>query len=89
MTIPLFQQFQLRDTIEHVRVTCIPESNGDSSCFVTLKDIQVYFPNAQTFKLDGATIPFQEDSNGHRLELQFIEFSQKAKTSKNSHKFIL
>ncbi|ORZ15542.1 hypothetical protein BCR41DRAFT_422308 [Lobosporangium transversale] len=71
-----YQRFRKADIIEEVgvRIASISASNGDSSYYVCLQDIQDVFPDAQRFKLDGHPILFLQDSNGNRIEPPRIAF---------------
>ncbi|KAF9431949.1 hypothetical protein BGZ76_011486 [Entomortierella beljakovae] len=77
MTIHIKQQyqlFQLNDTIEKVYVRNGPASNGNTTCYVGLEDIQDVFQNARRFKLDDNPIPFLTEPNGVRIQPLRIDF---------------
>ncbi|ORZ15545.1 hypothetical protein BCR41DRAFT_396509 [Lobosporangium transversale] len=71
-----YQQFRKAGIIEEVgvRTASISASNGNSSYYVCLQDIQDVFPDAQRFKLDEHPILFLQDSNGNRIEPPCIAF---------------
>ncbi|KAF9915272.1 hypothetical protein BX616_006539 [Lobosporangium transversale] len=76
MTEHQYQQFRKADIIEKVcvRIASTFASNVNSSCYVSLQDIQDVFPDALRFKLDGDPIPFLIDPNGNRIEPLRIAF---------------
>ncbi|ORZ23693.1 hypothetical protein BCR41DRAFT_348998 [Lobosporangium transversale] len=74
MTRLRYQQFRNGNIIEKVSVTTVSTSNGKSSCYVGLQDIQDVFPDALRFNLDGCPIPFLVDSNHNRIEPLRIAF---------------
>ncbi|KAF9895883.1 hypothetical protein BX616_008626, partial [Lobosporangium transversale] len=71
-----YQQFRKAGIIEEVgvRTASISASNGNSSYYVCLQDIQDVFPDAQRFKLDEHPILFLQDSNGNRIKPPCIAF---------------
>ncbi|KAF9350472.1 hypothetical protein BGX26_011346 [Mortierella sp. AD094] len=64
-----YQRFRMADIVEEVcvRTSIASASNGSSSCYVTLEDIQDVFPNALRFKLNGHPIPFLTEPDGTRI----------------------
>ncbi|KAG0351884.1 hypothetical protein BGZ54_003057, partial [Gamsiella multidivaricata] len=76
MTKHLYQLFRQAEIIRAVpvRPAISPESNGTSSSFVSLEDIQDDFKDAQQFELDGLPISFLPDLDGARNRSPCIAF---------------